>query len=829
MTTSANNHHNSQPLVVITGAGGNIGRSLARGLADRCRIVGIDLEDSGVDFPLIEADFTDDASMTAAFDRLAREHGQHIASVIHLVAYYDFSGEPNPLYEKVNVEGTRRLLRCLQKFEVEQFVYSSTMLVHAPTEPGRTFDESQPIDPRWAYPESKVQAEQVIREEHGKIPYVLLRLAGVYDDETSVPTFAQQIARIYERDFQSHLYSGATDAGQAMLHRDDMIDAFCRTVDRRKELPPDLAILVGEPLARGYDDLQDRLGKLIHGEDEWTTLRLPQAVSAVGAWAQDKAEPIVPDALDQGQRPFIKPFMTKMASDHYALEIGRAEKLLGWRPRHRLADELPAIVKNLISDPKVWYKANKIKSPRFVEDATEAGADVEALRKSAEARYRTEHRDNRWAHFINMLFGTWLVLQPPLIQLEDPWLAWSEIGLGAALIVLAAISLSWRMAWARLACAGIGALVMAIPFVFWTTNPAAFLSDTLVGALIFGLAVGTRPEPGTALIARMSGPLVPPGWSYNPATWTQRIPIIALALVGLYVSRYLAAYQLGLIDNVWDPFFRGSPDDPQNGTEEIITSSVSKAWPVPDAALGGYTYLLEILTGIVGTQRRWRTMPWLVVLFGLMIAPLGIVSITFIVIQPIVIGTWSTIALIGAAAMLIQIPYSLDELLATLQFIRRRVKAGKNWLRVFLFGDTDDGPDAGWPVDEFDRSPIVVVEEMIGGGVSLPWNLALAALIGLWLLFTRVSLGAEGWMANSDHLVGALVLTTVSVAAAEVARPVRFLLAPLGVALFITPFAFDAGSTQIIASFVAGVLLIVCSIPRGTIRNQYGTWDKLIV
>ena len=55
------------------------------------------------------------------------------------------------------------------------------------------------------------------------------------------------------------------------------------------------------------------------------------------------------------------------------------------------------------------------------------------------------------------------------------------------------------------------------------------------------------------------------------------------------------------------------------------------------------------------------------------------------------IGTWSTLALIGAAAMLIQIPYSLDELLATLQFMRRRVKAGRNWLRLFLFGDTDEG------------------------------------------------------------------------------------------------------------------------------------------
>lgn len=827
--SSAGPQHD-KPLVVITGAGGNIGRSIARALRDRYRIVGIEREaDAGIDFPLLEADITDDASMAACFERLAREFGKKIASVIHLIAYFDFSGEDSPLYERVNVDGTRRLLRALrQGFEVEQFVYASTMLVHAPTEPGRTFDESQAIEPRWAYPKSKAAAEDVIRAEHGAIPYVLLRLAGVYDDETSVPTFSHQIARIYERDFQSHLYSGATGAGQAMLHRDDMVDAFVRTVERRRELPPDVAILVGEPLARGYDDLQDRLGRLIHGDAQWETLRIPAPVAAVGAWAQDKAEPVVPDAIDQGQRPFIRPFMTRMASDHYGIEIGRAERLLGWHPRHRIADELPAIVENLKRDPAGWYKANKIKPPKFVEDAVDIGVDPEALRKRAEQRYRSEHRNNRWAHFINMLLGTWLVTQPPLVAVRDPWLAASEIVLGAALIVLAAISLSWRMAWARWACAAIGALVMAMPFVFWTTNPAAYLSDTLVGALVFGLAVATRPEPGTALVARMSGPDVPPGWSYNPATWIQRIPIIALAVVGLYVSRYLAAYQLGLIDGVWEPFFAGSAADPRNGTEEIITSSVSKAWPVPDAALGGYTYLLEILTGIVGTQRRWRTMPWLVVLFGLMIAPLGIVSITFIVIQPIVIGTWSTLALVGAAAMLIQIPYSLDELLATLQFMRRRVKAGRNWLRVFLFGDTDEGR-AGAPVDEFDRAPLAILKDMAGGGVSLPWNLALAGLVGLSLLFTRLTLGHEGWMANLDHIIGSLVLTTVSVAAAEVARPVRYLLGPLGIALLITPFAFDANLVSTGASIAAGVLLVACCVRRGPIKNRYGAWSRLIV
>jgi hypothetical protein len=73
-------------------------------------------------------------------------------------------------------------------------------------------------------------------------------------------------------------------------------------------------------------------------------------------------------------------------------------------------------------------------------------------------------------------------------------------------------------------------------------------------------------------------------------------------------------------------------------------------WYVFDAGVGALTYSLEILIGVVGCARRWRTMPWLIVAFGIMIAPLGVVSIIFIIIQPIVSGTWRMLAMLPRAA-----------------------------------------------------------------------------------------------------------------------------------------------------------------------------------
>src|SRR3546814_7859984 len=72
--------------------------------------------------------------------------------------------------------------------------------------------------------------------------------------------------------------------------------------------------------------------------------------------------------------------------------------------------------------------------------------------------------------------------------------------------------------------------------------------------------------------------------------------------------------------------------------------------------------------------------------------------------------------------------YSLDELLATIQFVRRRARSGRPWLRVLLFGDTDKGK-RGERVDEFNRGPGETLRDMWAGGVNLPWNLALAGVL----------------------------------------------------------------------------------------------------
>ena len=357
-----------KPIVLITGAAGSIGNALADELGGDFTVVGLDVKGKTADFPLIEVDLSDRESVAQALDTFAREFGRSIAAVIHLAAYFDFTGEDNPLYEKVNVDGTRHLLDALHAFDVERFIYSGTMLVHRAAQPGETIDETAPIEPKWAYPVSKARAEEVIRARRGTIPVLLLHLAGLYDDETAVPTLAQQIARIHEKDFKSRLYAGDKEAGQALIHRDDMMRLFRKAVERRAELPGETVLLAGEDRTISYENMQHLIGHLVHGRDEWATLSLPKPVAKLGAWVEEKAEPVIPDVIDKGEKPFIRPFMVDMADDHYALDITKARKLLGWEPRRGIAETMPKIVAALKRDPKAWYDKNGVTPPLDLQD-----------------------------------------------------------------------------------------------------------------------------------------------------------------------------------------------------------------------------------------------------------------------------------------------------------------------------------------------------------------------------------------------------------------------------------------------------------------------------
>ncbi len=964
-------------IILVTGSSGRIGDAVMRRLTGRFSdVVGFDrkaTEPPAVDCVYIPVDIASDDSVRKGLRLLREHHGTHIASVVHLAAYYDFLGKPSPKYDEVTVEGTRRLLRGLRDgFQVEQFILASTMLVHPPGEPGQFIDESWPLAPTWAYPESKVRTEALIHAERGEIPVTILRMAGVYDDLCHSPPLAHQIQRIYEGHFAAHLYSGEVSHGQAYVHLDDVVDVIERAVDRRAQLPPETPILIGEPETLSYDELQHTFMRLIHGESH-ETHSVPGPVAKLGAWLQDQLP---------GQDPFIKPWMIDRANDHYALDITRARSLLDWMPRHSLRETLPKMVAALNADPVGWYREQGLEPTKAMlkgrhadHENVEAAADggspaeipvvaqtpttadhlgadnkaaphapqqahlahscpmhgevsqssagkcprcgtkLEPTAPPAAAEYTCpmhpevvasepgrcpkcgmplelrqappgphdgngghgthaghggkdghgsnlnmmveDHRKMLWPHYLNLMLGVWLLISPFTLgymsdfvpdanqlrvmaerglssfELRNLLMSWSDVISGVLVIAFSMLSANaWRRyPWAQWANALVGVWLLFAPLLFWTPLPEAYANGTLVGALVIALSVLIPMMPGMSMAGMMGGPDVPPGWAYTPSSWLQRMPIAILALVGFLIARVLGAYQLGHIDAVWEPFFAGSGamKGVMNGSETIITSDASKAWPIADGALGGIVYMAELVMIWMGGKTRWRTMPWMVLALAILILPLGVVSIYFVIIQPIVIGTWCTLCLIAALAMLVMIPYSLNEFVAMGQFMADAHRNGKPFWRTFWTGDAMEGGS-----EDTAKGLVATTGEKIAQatrGVTYPWTLLLSIAIGVWLTFTRLSFDSSGAMANSDHLMGALVVTFSIMAFAEVGRAIRFINIPLGAWLIAAPWLLDGIASPLAAwnGVISGIVLIVLALSRGRIRDSYAGWDRYIV
>ena len=181
MSTSAASPYTGP--VLVTGAGGFIGRALcARLAAAQIPYVGAvrvlapgETESRGI---VALGDF-------AAADWTSVLHGVdtivHLAGRAHVLTRRDAS-EPTP-FVVANVHVTRRLLDAAMQARVRRVVLASTIKVYGEaTSPGRPFRAGDPAAPQDAYAHSKAGAETVLWQacRSGAIEGVVLRLPMTY-------------------------------------------------------------------------------------------------------------------------------------------------------------------------------------------------------------------------------------------------------------------------------------------------------------------------------------------------------------------------------------------------------------------------------------------------------------------------------------------------------------------------------------------------------------------------------------------------------------------------------------------------------------------------
>jgi uncharacterized membrane protein len=477
--------------------------------------------------------------------------------------------------------------------------------------------------------------------------------------------------------------------------------------------------------------------------------------------------------------------------------------------------------------------------------ADEMHSNMEMSMEKRMQMMHMHHRQTLWVYWMIVILGCWTILNPLTfdygISIVQPgggrqlWLSdsqriqysmWSDLVAGSLLVIFGIRSLVPNRPFSLWITCFTGVWLTIAPIVFWAPTAAVYLDDTLIGMLVIALSVLIPGMPNMMMYMKM-GAERPVGWSYNPSSWPQRWIMIVLGFLGLVVSRYLAAFQMGYLTGVVDPLFGRS-------SEHVLNSSMSLSLPISDAGVGAVAYTFEFLMGFMGSPSRWRTMPWMVALFGILVIPLGFVHIFLVVSQPITVGAWCFFCIVAACIMLPMIPLEVDEVVAMIQHTIQSVKNGERFWNVFWKGGQpmEETPGKQGPDLMNLNSQFKKVFKASLWGMSSPVNLLISLVLGLFLVVFPgiIQQDIQSFFSDVNHLCGSLIIVIAVTSFAEVVRPLRFLNVPVGLAVAILPWFTQAVSLQFqVIDLVCGISICLLSFRKGLIKESYGSWNKYIV
>lgn len=224
--------------VLVTGAGGFVGRPLGALLAGRgWTVTAADLAAPAV--AGVALDVTDPAAARAVLEAADPGVVFHLAAQSHVPTSFQ-----DPLGTwRVNALGTLTLLEALHDLGSEAaVVLVSTAEVYGHAfAAGAPVAESAPLAPRNPYAASKAAADTMVRSCAHERRTVVLRpfnhVGPGQREEFVLPAFAAQIARIEAGLQDPVLRVGNLDARRDFLDVRDVLEAYAGVLERLEELP----------------------------------------------------------------------------------------------------------------------------------------------------------------------------------------------------------------------------------------------------------------------------------------------------------------------------------------------------------------------------------------------------------------------------------------------------------------------------------------------------------------------------------------------------------------------------------------------------------------
>ncbi len=406
----------TKPLrIAITGASGFLGRLLVQMLRRQHQVIALDrrplIEAAMADHPNLEwyqVDLADEDLLERTMACIRAGGGADV--LIHLAAYYDFSGENHLEYQRTNVDAMRSLLEHSRMLDLDHFIFASSVAACPFSLPGRPITESTPPHGSHIYARTKRAGEEMLAEFTDSFTPVIVRFAAMFSDWCEYPPLQVMLDTWLSSGWDARVIAGRGRSAIPYLHVRDGAFFMMRLLERRHDLDPMEVLIAGEDGAVSHEELYRAATAHIDGRPR-QPIHLPKVLCKPGIWVRDLA------GRAFGARPFERTWMADYVDRRMEIDASRTRHRLGWQPTPRLCllERLPFLLEHRRGNPLEWYRRNREAlehlrvTPNFriyqllkkyeaaieqtVESALEArsAAAAEPLRLSAEQRF-WDHR-----------------------------------------------------------------------------------------------------------------------------------------------------------------------------------------------------------------------------------------------------------------------------------------------------------------------------------------------------------------------------------------------------------------------------------------------------
>ena len=352
---------NKLPSIVITGASGFIGRYILQNFIEDYNIFAIARRSrKAANIPFhknlywIQCDIANLEALQEVAKYIIESGGSKY--IIHLAAFYDFTYDDNPEYERTNVFGTENILKLAREIKVERFIFASSLAACKFSKNNNIITENSPLQEDYQYAWSKKIGEELVEKNSHYFPCSIVRLAAVYSDWCEYAVLYKFLESWCSNKYYSRILGGRGESAIPYIHVHDLYLLFKKILDKSNQIKT-FDIYVASPNGSTSHKALFELATRYYLGESIKPIYLPNTIAYLGIIFRM----VIQKLQLTSKEYFEKLWMLKYTDLKLDIDSTYTRRELGWEPtkRYHILRRILFVLEKMKSHPEEWCVKNE--------------------------------------------------------------------------------------------------------------------------------------------------------------------------------------------------------------------------------------------------------------------------------------------------------------------------------------------------------------------------------------------------------------------------------------------------------------------------------------